>query len=241
MPVKNRTILFGETRIRMTREKEEKSRKTSKSVKNSGKSKSFFSDERIKFVFGILITGFALYLLLACVSYLFWWKTDLSLPGKDVISGPEIQVKNWAGKSGFWLSDLIIAYGFGYGAFFLPLIVGSIGLYLLNFPKIRVWSLIVKFTFAAIIISLILGYLFAEAGGYLKSGPGGAQGYLITRWLNAFMGRIGTGVLLVFLTVSYLIFALRFKPYSFGIRVPRFLKPGKSDLLQGAAAEARWL
>ena len=221
----------------MAKEKEEKGRKTSKTVNKSGKSKSFFYDERIKFVFGILFTGFALYLLLACVSYLFWWKTDLSLPGKDVISGPEIEVKNWAGKSGFWLSDLIIAYGFGYGAFFLPLIFGSTGLYLLNFPKIRLWNLIVKFTFAAIILSLILGYIFGDAGGYLKSGPGGAQGYLITRWLNAFIGMIGTGVLLVFITVSYLIFALKFKPKSFGIKLNRSLKTEKGDLLQNSETE----
>jgi DNA segregation ATPase FtsK/SpoIIIE, S-DNA-T family len=208
----------------MSKEKEENKRKTSKNAKDSGKSKSFFSDERIKFVAGILITGFALYLLLAFVSYLFWWKTDLSLPSKDVISGPEIAVKNWAGKSGYWLSDMIIGFGFGYGAFFLPLIFGSVGLFLLNFPKIRVWSLISKFTFAAILLSLILGYLFGEAGGYLRSGPGGAQGYLITRWSNAFMGIIGSGVLLVFLTVSYLIFALKFRPESFGVRLPAFLK-----------------
>ena len=221
----------------MTKEKEETSKKTSKSGKSSVKSKSFFSDERIKFIVGILITGFALYLLLACVSYLFWWKTDLSLPGKDVISGPEIKVKNWAGKSGFWLSDMIIAYGFGYGAFFLPLIFGSIGLYLLNFPKIRLWSLIAKFTFAAIIVSLILGFIFGESGGYLKSGPGGAQGYLITKWMNAFMGMIGTGVILVFITVSYLIFALKFKPESFGIKLPRISNREKEDLKQDPLAE----
>ncbi len=208
----------------MSKEKEENSKKTIKNAKVSDKSKSFFSDERIKFVFGIFISGFALYLLLACVSYLFWWKTDLSLPGKDVISGPEIAVKNWAGKSGFWLADMIIGFGFGYGAFFLPFIFGSIGLYLLNFPKIRLWSLITKFTFAAIILSFILGYIFGEAGGYLRSGPGGAQGYIVTRWLNAFMGMIGTGVLLVFVTISYLIFALKFKPESFGIRLPEFMK-----------------
>jgi len=222
----------------MTKEKEETSKKATKSAKSSAKSKSYFSDERIKFVIGILITGFALYLLIACVSYLFWWKSDLSLPWKDVISGPEIKVNNWAGKSGFWLSDMIMGFGFGYGAFFLPLIFGSIGLTLLNFPKIRLWSLIAKFTFAAIILSLILGYIFGEAGGYLRSGPGGAQGYLITRWLNAFMGIIGTGVLLVFVTVSYLIFALKFKPESFGFKLPAFLKHKTTDALSGADMQA---
>ena len=182
--------------------KKEKEDKGKKSAKNSGKSKSFVADERIRFVFGILITGFAMYLLLACIAYLFWWKTDLSIAASDIFSGSEIQVKNWSGKSGHWLADMIIGFGFGYGAFFIPLIFGSVGLYLLDFPKIRLWKLITKFTFGTIILSLLLGYIFGEAGGYLKSGPGGAQGYEITRWLNAFMGKIGTGILITFISIT---------------------------------------
>ncbi len=71
------------------KEKEEPSKKSTKTTKPSGKSKSFLSDERIKFIFGILITGFAFYLLLACVAYLFWWKTDQSLPDSEIVSGAE--------------------------------------------------------------------------------------------------------------------------------------------------------
>src|SRR5664279_6198155 len=119
---------------------------------------------------------------------------------------------------------MIIGYGFGYGAFFIPLIFGALGLYLLKFPKIRPLKLIAKFTFAAIILSLILGFLFGQAKGYLISGPGGAQGYVVTRWMNAFMGMIGTGVILVFITISYLVFALRVKPQAFGVKLPSFLK-----------------
>jgi DNA segregation ATPase FtsK/SpoIIIE, S-DNA-T family len=217
----------------MSKEKEEVGKKSSKAAKGSEKSKSFFSDERIKFVMGILITGFALYLFLACVSYLFWWKTDQSLPHSEIVSGPDKVVKNWSGKSGEFLAEMIIGNGFGFGAFFIPLIFGTIGLYLLRFPKIKVWSLIAKFTFAAIILSLVLGFIFGQSNFYLKSGPGGAQGYLYTRWLNAFMGKIGTGVLLVFITISYLIFALRVRPESFGLRLPAFLKfkkSGKQDI-----------
>jgi S-DNA-T family DNA segregation ATPase FtsK/SpoIIIE len=215
----------------MNKEKEEVGKKSTKASKSAVKSKSFFIDERIKFVFGILITGFAIYLFLACVSYLFWWKTDLSLSDSEVLSGPDIGVKNWSGKSGHFLAKMIIGYGFGYGAFFIPLIFGSIGLYLLNFPKIKLFKLVAKFTLAAIILSLILGFIFGQSNGYLISGPGGAQGYLITRWMNAFMGKIGTGVLIAFITLMYLIFALKVKPESFRIRLPAFLnfkKPGKS-------------
>ena len=195
----------------MNKEKEEAGKKSTKTAKGSEKSKSFFTDERIKFVFGILITGFALYLLLACVSYLFWWKTDQSLPDSDIVSGPDVEVKNWSGKSGHFLAKMIIGYGFGYGAFFIPLIFGTIGLYLLNFPKIKPVRLIAKFTFAAIILSLILGFIFGESKDYLISGPGGAQGYLITRWMNAFMGKIGTGVLMAFITIIISCFCLKGK------------------------------
>lgn len=211
----------------MNKEKEEAGKKSTKTTNISKKSKSFFTDERIKFVLGILITGFALYLLLACVAYLFWWKTDQSLPDSDIVSGPEVAVKNWSGKSGHFLAKMIIGYGFGYGAFFIPLIFGSIGLYLLNFPKIKLLKLIAKFTFAAIILSLILGFIFGQSKGYLMSGPGGAQGYLITRWMNAFIGMTGTGIIMAFLTISYFVFALRVKPASFGMRLPVFLKFNK--------------
>jgi S-DNA-T family DNA segregation ATPase FtsK/SpoIIIE len=208
----------------MVKEKEDNTKKSGKTTKVPAKSKSFFTDERIKFIFGGLLTGFALYLLLACISYLFWWKTDQSLPDSDIISGPEIEVNNWMGKSGHFLAKMIISYGFGYSAFFVPLIFGIVGLYLLNFPKIRLWSLMAKFAFAAIILSLILGFIFGQSNGYLISGPGGAQGYTITRWMNAFVGKPGTGIILVLLTISYLIFALKFHPSSFRVKVPEALK-----------------
>jgi len=210
----------------MNKGKEEEKKKNNKSSKE--KKPSFFTDERIKFIFGILITGFALYLLIACVSYLFWWKTDQSLSNSDIVSGPDIAVKNWAGKSGHFLAKTIVSFGFGFGAFFIPLIFGTAGLYLLNFPKLKPWGLITKMTFAVIILSLILGFIFGQSDGYLISGPGGAQGYAITRWLNAFMGKVGTGIVLLFITISYLIFALNFSPASFSFRIPAFLKLRKN-------------
>jgi len=79
----------------MDKQKDNVPRKSGKSVKNTGKKKPFFTDERIKFVVGILITGFALYLLLACVAYLFWGKTDQRISDSDIVSGPEIEVRNW--------------------------------------------------------------------------------------------------------------------------------------------------
>ena len=208
----------------MSKEKEELGKKNNKASKSHETSKSFFTDERIKFITGILITGFALYLLLACVSYLFWWKFDDSLANSAVVSGADVKVKNWSGKSGQFLAKHIIAYGFGYGAFFIPMIFGTLGLYLLKLPGIRLFGLIARFTFATIVLSLILSFIFGEADGYLKRGPGGAQGYLITEWMKSFIGAPGTGVLIVFITTTYLIFALNMKPESFGSMIRAFLR-----------------
>jgi DNA segregation ATPase FtsK/SpoIIIE, S-DNA-T family len=224
----------------MTKEKEEAGKKNSKNAKGSVKSNSFFTDERIKFIAGILITGFAFYLLLACISYLFSWRADQSFPTDEVVSGPDVVVKNWSGKSGYFLADLIIRNGFGFGAFFIPFIFGAIGLYLLRFPNIKPLRLVLKFTFAAIILSLILGYigfLFGNTKIFMSSGPGGAHGYKVTEWLNAFMGKPGTGILFLCLTISYLIFALKVKPESFGLKMPAFLKFRKPSPVQDPVAE----
>jgi DNA segregation ATPase FtsK/SpoIIIE, S-DNA-T family len=192
------------------------------SKKTGGKTRAFFTDERTKFISGILITGFAFYLLLACVSYLFWWKTDQSLPDSQIISGSEVVVKNWSGKSGHFFAKFMITSGFGLGGFFIPLIVGVTGLYLLNFPKLRPMKLITKFALAAILLSLLLSFIFGTADSYLASGPGGAHGYRIIKWMNAFMGMVGTGAALLVMTVTYLIFALRIKPSFFKVRIPSF-------------------
>jgi S-DNA-T family DNA segregation ATPase FtsK/SpoIIIE len=215
--------------------KKEEPKKKDKSPKE--KKSSFFRDERVKFVIGILFTGFAVYLLVAFIAFLFWWKTDQSLDPAQVVSGAEVQVRNWSGKSGAWLAYILVNKGFGFGSFFIPLIIASIGLYLLNFPKIRLWRTIFRFTFAAIILSLVLSFIFGQAKGFLGSGPGGAHGYLVTRWLNSFMGKPGTGVLLIFITISYLVFALNVSPSVFHLKVPAFLKKKEKEEAADPAAD----
>lgn len=222
----------------MNKVKDESGKKSTKNGKASKKKSSFLTDERLKFLFGILITGFAFYLFLACTSYLFWWKTDQSFPDSNVISGAEVVVKNWSGKSGHFLAKLIITSGFGFGAFFIPLIIGTVGLYLLNFPKIRPLILSSKFAFAAILLSLLLSFIFGQSDSYLASGPGGAHGYKITKWMNAFMGKPGTGVVLALMTVAYLIFALGVKPSTLQPKIPLLQrKPSEGADLIAAGTE----
>ena len=208
----------------MSKVKEENSKKQGKSSGSKAGSGKGETDERIRFIIGILLTGFAIYLLLSCISYVFAWKPDLSLPDSKVLSGPDIVVKNWGGKGGHFLAKNIIKFGFGFGAFFIPLIFGVTGLRLLNFPRIRPLSLSVRFAFAAIILSLLLGYIFGPGNMYLGGGPGGAHGSTVIKWLNAFMGKPGTGIVLGLITIAYMIFGLSVHPSRFRIGIPAFIK-----------------
>lgn len=179
---------------------------------------SVFRDERIKFITGLLITGFSVYLFFAFIAYLFWWKADQSFDPTSVLSGAEIQVKNWSGKSGAWFADIFINKGFGLAAFSIPIILAAIGLRMLNIRRIKAYRISRDLVLGTIILSVILAYLFGHANGMFGSGPGGAHGYFVSRWLNAFMGKLGTGILLLVVLISYLVLVFNIRPSLKNIR-----------------------
>jgi S-DNA-T family DNA segregation ATPase FtsK/SpoIIIE len=204
------------------KEEPKKEEPKKKDKKPAEKKSSFFRDERFRFVMGILFTGLAIYLLIAFNSYLFTWNYDQSVETTLTATGE--QAKNWSGKIGHIISGFFIGNGFGIGAFFVPLIIAALGLTLLKFPNIRFWKLTFRFTFAAVILSLIMGYISGEHHTYLGGGLGGAQGYFATKWMNAVIGKIGTGVALTFVTITFLVFGLNVSPSAFHFRIPSFLK-----------------
>jgi DNA segregation ATPase FtsK/SpoIIIE, S-DNA-T family len=212
--------------------KKEDPKKKNKTPKQ--KKSSFLKDERFQFVIGVLFTGLAVYLLIAFISYLFTWNFDSSIDNNLTAAGE--QAKNWSGKIGHTISGFFIGNGFGIGAFFIPLIIGSLGLTLLKFPKIRFWSLTIRFTFAAVILSLIMGYVSGEHHTYLGGGLGGAQGYFATKWLNAVIGKVGTGVVLAFVAITFLVFGLNVSPSAFAFGIPAFMKRHKDTPIDGTTA-----
>lgn len=188
--------------------------------------KHFFMDERLRFISGAIITGLAFYLLISCVSFLLTWQTDHSV---TVLQGLDAKVDNWGGRWGHTISEKIISYGFGFGAFLIPFIFGAIGLKLLNFPKIKVWGAIVKLAFAVLVLSVALSFAFGLSDGYLISGPGGAHGLKITRWLIALIGNIGTLIFIIIVVIGYIIFAFKVSPSSLKPKRIPFIKIDESD------------
>lgn len=195
-------------------------------------------DDRVKFLTGLFILFLAVYILLSFSSFFFTWKTDQSFEWGQVVSSAGVTVENWGGKLGARLANLFIAKWFGIASFLLPffLIVLSFKLFrvrLLPVRKTLQYSLI-----GIIVLSLMLGYLFQDMGGYLINGIGGGHGLVMARWLNALIGKTGTAFILI-IAFAAVILSLVNKPLgdikrSLSLVIARIFslpgkKPGRID------------
>jgi len=187
--------------------KRKKNSKKNINIKSNRNRFGFFNDNRVKLLFGLFLIGFALFLLLAFISFFFSWKTDQSFEWSSSFSISEIRVLNWSGKTGAYFSNLLINKWFGIASFFIPILLLLIGLRMLNLKILPVWKTVKTGLIAIILVSVILSYIFGDSGGYLGSGLGGGHGFYISNWLNAFLGKAGTGFLLFLLITAFLIFS----------------------------------
>ncbi len=171
---------------------------------------SFFRDERFRYAMGIVFLLVALFMLISLISYLFHWKTDQDFEWSRVLSEAEIQVENQGGKMGAWLSNLFINKWFGLASFLSPAILTFLAMALYRIKIISTWKAIRNCLILIILLSVSLGVLFGDGNGILGSGPGGAHGFFISRWLLSSIGYAGTIFLLLIFYFALLLFTTGF-------------------------------
>jgi len=179
-------------------------------AKKKRKNKKYFSflrDERFKLTLGIFLILFSLYLYLAFISYFFTWKTDQSFEWSRVFSGPEVMVDNWGGKFGAYLANKFINHWFGIASALLPFISLITGLRLINIRTLPLGKTSRILLVGTILLSIILSFLFGDAGGFLGSGPGGGHGYFLSEWFSSILGKVGTIFLLSILALAFALFS----------------------------------
>ena len=176
--------------------------------------------ERVIKITGLLIAVFAIFTLLANVSYLFTWKTDQSLLSTE-ISDKSIEVSNICGKLGFKWSYFLVTQCFGLGSFALILILFAVSMRLLlkrwHYSMLR--TILLTLT-GALIASFILAFISNLAGfnNAFGGGLGGQCGASSVSWMTNLLGNIVTGVILVAAVILWLLFASsRFKHWMAGI------------------------
>lgn len=146
------------------------------------------------------------YLAVAFASYFFTWQVD-----QDKVMGPlgtlllsDIHVDNVLGKFGALISHIFIHKWFGATSFFFPLISFVAGMRLLTEIKILPIGKTFRLgLFFMLFGSITLGYIFRDAFFYI----GGVCGFESSVYLNGIFGAIGTGLLLLFIFLAWLIIA----------------------------------
>jgi S-DNA-T family DNA segregation ATPase FtsK/SpoIIIE len=177
----------------------------SKGNKKEKNLKSEKRDERLKTILGVFIILFSLYTFVVFGSFFFTWEIDQSFDWSAVFSGPDVEVENWGGKFGAWLSNLFINKWFGISSFCLPFILLVSGFRLLKIRLFPLGKTIWTGLAATIIFSVVLGFIFGETNGFLGSGLGGGHGFFLSRWLISFLGSTGTAFLLIVILLAFVI------------------------------------
>ncbi len=183
--------------------------KPNKNAKKPNKFVRFIKDEKFKITLGIALIFFGAYLTLSFISYFFTWKIDQSFENGSVISDAAVTVENWSGKSGAKIANYFMNAGFGISSFGFPFLLFIIGLRLINIKLLPLRKTFFITLGLIILLSLVLGFVFGTAGGYLGSGLGGSYGYFVTQWLNAVMGIFGTTLLLLLTIMVFAFFTVK--------------------------------
>lgn len=184
--------------------KKEKTTSDSGKITLSEKINNFFAfarDDRFQKIVGLSLLLISVYTAIAFTSFIFTWQAD-----QDKVLGnlfaADVVVNNWLGKFGALIAHVFIHKWFGVASYifsFVALITGiriTFNVELLNLKKTYINSFVLL-----ILVSVALGYVFHDALFYL----GGAFGFTISNQLNAIIGFVGTGVLLCFVLLVYLV------------------------------------
>jgi S-DNA-T family DNA segregation ATPase FtsK/SpoIIIE len=193
-----------------------------KSVENPEANKGWKLSKQFKLLLGCLFVLFSIALLVSFISFFVYGQADQS--ALNAITDRSATVKNWLGKFGAYLADLFIYRGFGAASFIFVKLFFLTGAFLIldiSLKKLKnlwFWDL-----FVIIILSVLFGF-FATTLPEL----GGTIGYELNLFLQDFIGKPGTLLVLIFGIIIYLIFKIKINPDA----VKSFFEKKKKEVVE---------
>lgn len=188
------------------RVKPSKTKAKTPSKSSTGNIKSVLQDRRTHRVLGLLTIFSSLLLLIALTSFVFTWKADQSMLSESwyvVLREGNHNAENWLGPLGAMVGHTFIHQWFGVMSYLFVLLFFIVGFRIL-FKKdiLPLVKTTVASVLAMIIFSPLLAFLFSGENTQII---GGAFGYDLNHTLFGKIGKVGTGILLLFAALSYVI------------------------------------
>lgn len=162
--------------------------------------KVFLTNERTRFITGLILVILTIYVGLALLSFFFTGAADQSrienVNLSDLLSNSR-SVDNWTGVRGACLSDLLMNRWFGVSSFMILFFLGSVGAKLMNLKQI---SLMKRFLFSASWLiwgSVFFAFVFVKGYEDTFLYLGGQHGYYLSEMFITNIGVPGTLLLLI--------------------------------------------
>ena len=162
--------------------------------------KAFFTNERTRFITGLVLSIVTIYIGLALISFFFTGGADQSkienVPLSDLVTNRGA-VDNWTGVRGAYLADLLMNRWFGISSFLILFFLGSVGAKLMNLNRV---SLLKRFLFSAAMLiwgSLFFAFVFIQGYEDTFIYLGGQHGYYLSEMMINNIGVPGTILLLL--------------------------------------------
>jgi S-DNA-T family DNA segregation ATPase FtsK/SpoIIIE len=181
-------------------------------------------DERTIKILGAVSLLVSLFLFVAFTSYLFTWQEDqdmVQLWRTQLFSIQDVKANNLLGYLGAFVAYQMMFNGFGLAAYLFCTFFFVLGVNLFfTKPIFNLWRNVRYVLLGLLVLSTCFAFLTPNT----PFSWGGALGEYCSGWLIKFVGRFGTGAILLIAGLSYIIW--RFNP-SFNVPNFDFLIPKK--------------
>ncbi len=185
-------------------------------------------DERTSKIFGTFSIGFAIFLFISIVSYLFSWQEDQDTvfnAGLKIFSSDAPIVHNFFGALGAFTAHNLVFNGFGVASIVISSFFFVFGVNMFfSKPVFSITKNVKYVLISLVILSTSLAFITTQS----QLSWGGAVGNYLNKWLNATIGRLGTGLALL---MGYFIYFI----WKFN---PKFSLPERSKIVQDEVADA---
>ena len=162
--------------------------------------------KQYRMLFGFVLVLTSIAFLVSFISFFLHGQADQS--SVDALTDRSENAQNWLGKFGAYIADLFVYRGFGVAAFLLVKLLFLSGAFLiLDLPMRKLKNTWFWDLFALIIVSILFGF-FANNLPEL----GGTVGYEMNLFLQDYLGKTGTVLVLVFSMIVYMIFKIKVSP-----------------------------
>ena len=179
---------------------------------------------------GFLLVLLSIAFLVSFISFFVTGQADQS--AVDSITNRNETVQNWLGKFGAYLADLFVYRGFGVASFlFVKLFFLSGAFLILDLPIRKLKNTWFWDLFAIIVISIMFAF-----AAYTLPELGGTVGYEMNLFLQDYIGKTGTLLLLAFSIIIYLLFKIKISPDTFKTFFEKKKKDISEDLTEMKAA-----